>query len=80
MSSVKISPAGGEGGRRSRDKWRSSLDEHEHVMAMIGTPLIIYQTLKIELEGNIEYMLPSSQCSLRFVISVALFSYNQQYL
>jgi hypothetical protein len=27
MSSVKISLAGGEGGRRSRDKWRSSLHE-----------------------------------------------------
>jgi hypothetical protein len=33
MSSVKISPAGGEGGRRARDKWKSSLHEHEHVMA-----------------------------------------------
>jgi hypothetical protein len=27
MSSIKISPAGGEGGRRSRDKWRSRLHE-----------------------------------------------------
>jgi hypothetical protein len=33
MSSVKISPAGGEEGRRSRDKWISSLHEHDHVMA-----------------------------------------------
>jgi hypothetical protein len=33
MLFVKISPAGGEGGRRSRDKWRSSLDKHEHMMA-----------------------------------------------
>jgi hypothetical protein len=33
MPSIKISPVGGEGGRRSRDKWRSSLHEHEHVMA-----------------------------------------------
>jgi hypothetical protein len=32
MSSVKISPAVGEGGRRSRDKWRSSLHEHDHMM------------------------------------------------
>jgi hypothetical protein len=32
MSSIKISPAGGEGGRRSRDNWRSSLHKHEHVM------------------------------------------------
>jgi hypothetical protein len=45
LSSVKISPMGGEGGRQSRDKWRSSLHEGTRDGAL-GQPMARCQESK----------------------------------